>query len=66
MKGWIIFFAIVLFFVLLSFIKIGVVIGYKKDFSLAIKMLFSPFIFRGCIFLCVFTAKRIIGKMYTR
>ena len=40
MEGWIIFGAIVLFFVLLSFIKIGVVIGYKKDFSLAIKLLF--------------------------
>ena len=40
MKGWIIFGAIILFFLLLSFLKIGIVIGYKKDFCFALKILF--------------------------
>lgn len=40
MKGWIIAGAILLFFLLVSLLKIGIVIGYSKDFTLAIKVLF--------------------------
>ncbi|MBE6542787.1 MAG: hypothetical protein E7675_00150 [Ruminococcaceae bacterium] len=40
MKGWIIAGAILLFFLFVSLLKIGIVIGYKKDFTLALKILF--------------------------
>ncbi len=40
MKGLIIFFSVILFFLLIGLLKIGVVIGYSKEVSLGIKLLF--------------------------